>query len=158
MQVENDGEPMFGMLSQNFPEVVNGPVPGTEEIVYNPAKAFPLSLKLLIEKGFLRDTGKTYQATALICVRRRTHCARDGNEGHESWNLCYCTIICCHVCIAISYTYSVNGGPSDDLMAFLPRPWLGLQVHLSMMYVVCLAGRRVDQNFYTGLPVVEVLF
>ncbi|EIE19329.1 hypothetical protein COCSUDRAFT_58623 [Coccomyxa subellipsoidea C-169] len=57
-QAENDGEPMFGMLSQNFPEAANGPVVGTEEIVFNPAKAFPASLELLIEKGLLRDTGR----------------------------------------------------------------------------------------------------
>ncbi len=53
------------MLSQNFPEAANGPVVGTEEIVFNPVKAFPASLELLIEKGLLRDTGNSYQVTAL---------------------------------------------------------------------------------------------
>lgn len=57
---------MFGMLSQNFPEAVNGPIVGTEEIVFNPAKAFPGPLELLIEKGLVRDTGKLYQAIALM--------------------------------------------------------------------------------------------
>ena len=34
------------------------PIVGTEEIVFNPAKASPGPLELLIEKGLVRDTGK----------------------------------------------------------------------------------------------------
>ncbi|BDA42714.1 hypothetical protein COCOBI_03-6070 [Coccomyxa sp. Obi] len=57
-QVENDGLPMFGLLSQNFPDAANGPRVGTNEIVFNPAKAFQCNLQLLIDKGFVRDTGR----------------------------------------------------------------------------------------------------
>ncbi|CAL8467634.1 g7172 [Coccomyxa elongata] len=57
-QVENDGEPMFGLLSQNFPDAANGPRVGTNEIVFNPAKAFPCNLQLLIDKGLVQDTGR----------------------------------------------------------------------------------------------------
>jgi hypothetical protein len=42
------------------------PIVGTEEIVFNPAKASPGPLELLIEKGLVRDTGKIYQAIALM--------------------------------------------------------------------------------------------
>ncbi len=57
VQVENDGEPCFGLLSQNFPDAANGPKVGTNEIVFNPAKAFPQNVQLLIDKGFVQDTG-----------------------------------------------------------------------------------------------------
>ena len=78
MQVENDGEPMFGMLSQNFSDALNGPVVGTNEIVLNPAKAFSRDLQLLIRKGLVKDTGEQLETDAC-----RLHAAcRHGSDLH----------------------------------------------------------------------------